>query len=130
MIQTISTQDAYEIKADLERGIVYENFKGMFTKEVIASMEKDYKTKILPHLRGKKWAKYCDMRNYKMANAKDELNAFVGDCMKNGMAHAAIIVESAVVKLTMNNVGNTVGVKPVAFTEENEAKAYLDQCGY
>lgn len=124
------TQDLYELRVDEKRRIVYEQFKGMFTKDAVVRIEKDYKTKIIPLFSGKKWAKYCDMRNYKLANSQDELNEFVKYCTDNGMAHAALIVESAIVKMQMNRVGRNVGVNPVAFTDEQEAEDYLKQNGY
>lgn len=127
---TINEQNEYEIKVDVARRIVYEKFKGMCTKEVIAKMDSDYRTKVLPLLKGKEWAKYCDMRTYKLANSQDELNAFVQFCTESGMAHAALIVESAIVKMQMNRVGKSVGVNPVAFTDETEAENYLKQSGY
>lgn len=123
-------QDLYELKVDVTRRIVYEKFKGMFTKEAVSRIQNDYATKILPLFKDKKWAKYCDMRDYRLANSQDELNAFVQYCTDNGMAHAALIVESAIVKMQMNRVGRNVGVNPVAFTDENEAEAYLKECGY
>jgi hypothetical protein len=130
MVKTISTQEEYELKVDLERKIVYEEFKGIFTKEAVAKMKNDYKTKILPLFKGSKWAKYCDMRNYKLSGSQDELGEFVQYCTDNGMAHASIIVASAVVKMQMNRVGKSVGVTPVAFTDEKEGEDYLKTSGY
>ena len=130
MLKTISTQDEYELIVDIERKVVYEKFKGAFTKEAIAKMKNDYKTKILPLLKGSKWAKYCDMRDYKLSGSQDELGEFVQYCTESGMAHASIIVASAVVKMQMNRVGKNVGVTPVAFTDEKEAEDYLKKAGY
>mgnify|MGYP001580934398 FL=1 len=130
MIKTISAQNEYELKVDVERKIVYEKFEGMFTKQAVANMKNDYKTKILPLFKGSKWAKYCDMRIYKLTDSQNELGEFVQYCTDNGMAHAALIVSSAIVKMQMNRVGKNVGVTPVAFTDEKEAEDYLKTAGY
>ena len=130
MIKTISTHDAYELKVDVDRKIVYEEFKGMFTKQAVADMKNDYKTKILPLFKNGKWAKFCDMRDYKLSDGQEALGEFVQYCTDNGMAHASIIVASAVVKMQMNRVGKTVGVTPVAFTNTKEGEDYLKTMGY
>lgn len=130
MIKTISTQNEYELKVDFERKIVYEKFKGIFTKEAIANMKIDYKTKILPLFKGSKWAKCCDMLIYNLSDSQNELVEFVQYCTDNGMAHAALIIKNVVVKMQMNRVGIHVGVTPVAFTDEKEAEDYLKTVGY
>ncbi|MCB2308312.1 hypothetical protein LGL08_07790 [Clostridium estertheticum] len=82
MIETISTQKEYELKVDVERKIVYEKFEGMFTKEAVANMKNDYKTKILPLLKDSKWTKYCDMRIYKLTDSQNELGERYRCCLK------------------------------------------------
>ena len=70
------------------------------------------------------------MRIYKLTDSQNELGEFVQYCTDNGMAHAALIVSSAIVKMQMNRVGKNVGVTPVAFTDEKEAEDYLKTAGY
>ncbi|WP_298840848.1 hypothetical protein [Clostridium sp.] len=130
MIKTISTQNEYELKVDFERKIVYEKFKGMFTKKAIANMQNDYKIKILPIFKGSKWSKYCDMITYNLSDSKNELGEFAQYCSDNGIVHAALIVENVVVKMQMNRIGKNIGVTPVVFTDETEAEDYLKTVGY
>ena len=130
MIKTISTQNEYELKVDFERKIVYEKFKGMFTKKAIANMKNDYKIKILPLFKGSKWAKCCDMIIYNLSDSQNELREFVQYCSDNGMAQAALIVSNVVVKMQMYRVGKNVGVTPVVFTDQKEAEDYLKTVGY
>lgn len=121
----------YELKVDMARGIVYETYgTGLFTPEALKRMDTDYKTKVIPMLKGKKWAKFCDMRTYRMSNNVEEANAHVGYCLQNGMSEAAIIVPSVVLKMQMNRVGKNAGFAPTAFTEVNEAEQFLKKQGY
>ncbi|OPJ64434.1 hypothetical protein [Clostridium oryzae] len=131
MMEIKDPQGLYEIKVDLERRIVYENhFKGLFTIEALQRMDKDYKEKVIPALGGKKWAKYCDMRNYQLSNIVDEMNTHLQYCIDHGLEHAALIVESAVVKMQMNRTGRNTPVPPNAFTDEKEADAWLKSVGH
>lgn len=131
MIEIKDTEGLYEIKVDTDRRIVYENhFKGLFTSEALKRMDKDYKEKAIPALKGNKWAKYCDMRNYQLSNIVDEMNVHLQYCINNGLAHAALIVESSIVKMQMNRTGRNTPVPPNAFTDEKEADAWLKSQGY
>lgn len=131
MLEIKDTQGLYELKVDAERKIVYENhFKGQFTSDALARMDKDYKEKVIPAFKGSKWAKLCDMRDYQIANNVDEMNAHVQYCIEHGFSHAALIVESAIVKMQMNRTGRNTPVPPNAFTDEKEADAWLKSVGY
>lgn len=121
----------YEIKVDTERGIVFQtHFKGIFKTEVLLRMDKDYKTQVIPLLKGRKWAKFCDLRNYTLGNIAEEMNSHNKFCIENGMSCAALIVESAIVKMQMNRAGKEVALAPMAFTDFAEADQWLKEQGY
>lgn len=121
----------YELRVDMARGIVYETYADkLFTPEALLRMDSDYKNKVIPMLKGKKWAKFCDMRTYKMSRNVPEANAHVGYCVKNGLSDAVLVVASTVLKMQMNKVSETTGNAPNAFTEIQEAEKFLKEKGY
>ncbi|ASW44373.1 hypothetical protein [Clostridium isatidis] len=121
----------YELKVDLDRKVVTETYeKKLFTKEAVTRMAEDYRNKIFPLFKGKKWAKLCDMRNYMMTQNVPEAQEFVGECYRNGMDKAALIVATKVLEMQMNRVGEAQAFKPVAFTDPVEADNYLKSAGY
>lgn len=124
-------EGVYELKVDNIRRVVYESYaKKLFTKEAVARMAEDYKSKIFPLLKGKKWAKFCDMRSYMMSTNVPEAQEFVGECYREGMEKAAIVVPTKVLAMQMNRVGEAQAFKPVAFTDVEEAEMYLKKEGY
>ncbi|HCL4479991.1 TPA: hypothetical protein N2D99_002058 [Clostridium botulinum] len=121
----------YEIKVDTARKIVYQtHFSGIFDKESLERLDRDYKTKVIPLLKNKKWAKLVDLRNYKVRDIVEQMNQHNKYCIDNGMSHVALIVESVIVKMQMNRAGKNVEVSPTAFTDEKEARDWLSQKGY
>lgn len=119
----------YELKVDVQRRIVYEKNEGMWTKEEFARLHNDYVTKIVPAFGGKTWAKCCNLVGYKTSDITDDIAEHNLWCEKNGFTHAALIVESAIIKMQMNRSVKG-GVFPMAFTDEKEADAWLRSQGF
>lgn len=120
----------YELKVDTARRLVYEKNVGFWTAEDFKRYREDYVNKIVPALKGKKWAKMCDLTEYKVSTIVDEINSLNEYCEKNGFCCAALIVENALVKMQMNRSVKGNGVNPMAFTDVNEADAWLKGQGY
>lgn len=112
----------YELSVDVSRRDATETYaKKLFTVEAMQRMAEDYRTKIFPLFKGKKWAKLCDMRTYMMSSNVPEAQEFVGECYRNGMDKAAIVVASNVLEMQMNRAGEAQAFRPVAFTDPAEA---------
>ncbi|ABW18435.1 hypothetical protein [Alkaliphilus oremlandii] len=120
------SKGSYELKVDAARGIVYETFNGFLNME---SMHNDYVNKVFPLIKGKKWTKCSDLRNYKTTTLNDG-DTHLEWCTKNGMVPGAIIVASAIVKMQMNRLGKTSNSDPVAFDNLEEADAWLKSQGF
>lgn len=120
----------YELKVDAARGIVYERYDGLLKAEDIDNMHNDYVTKVLPLLKGKSWTKCSDMKNYKTSNIVDESEKHLNWCNQNGMKPGAILVDSAIVKMQMNRAAKNNALAPTAFTDEQEADAWLKTQGF
>ncbi|GAB6086471.1 hypothetical protein [Alkaliphilus crotonatoxidans] len=122
-------QGKYEIKVDTQRRIVYENPNGLWEKSDFERFKNDYINKVGPLIKGKKWAKYCDLIGYRTSNITDEIGELNIWCEENGLTHAALLVESAIIKMQMNrSVKGTV--YPQAFTDPKEADAWLKSQGF
>lgn len=121
----------YEIRVDTQTNIVYQiHNKGLFTAEAVKRLDDDYRTKVIPLLEGKKWAKLCDLRNYQMTSNVDEMNAHNVYCIEHGMAVGALVMDSAVLKLQMNRSGKAIGVAPNVFSSVEEAEEWLKSQGF
>ncbi|QUH21485.1 hypothetical protein [Alkaliphilus sp. B6464] len=120
------SKGTYELKVDANRGIVYETFNGFLD---IESMHKDYVSKVASLLKGKKWAKCSDLRNYKTTTL-DGGDTHLNWCLENGMKQGAIIVESSIIKMQMNRLSKGSNTQPTAFTTLEEADAWLKSQGF
>ena len=121
---------AYTMEFDNKRNIVREVHVGYQTKEVVERFQKDYETKMTPHLKGKRWAKCSDMRNYKTSDIQDKVAEHMGWAISNGLACAVMIVESTIVKRQMNNSVTPGQLLFQAFTDEKEADEWLKAQGF
>lgn len=122
-------QGKYTIKVDTTRNIVSEAQTGLWNKEDMKRFNSDFVNKIGPALKGKKWARLSNLRGYKPSDITEEIKEHVDWAEKNGLSCAAIVVESAIVKMQMGR--SAIGsVKPKIFLDENEADAWLKSQGY
>ena len=121
----------YEIRVDTQTNIVYQiHNKGLFTAEAVKRLDNDYRTKVIPLLEGKKWAKLCDLRNYQMTSNVDEMNAHNAYCIEHGMVAGALVMDSAVLKLQMSRSGKAVNLEPNIFSSVEEAEKWLKSQGF
>ena len=126
------TQGKYELEVDVSKRIVVQRtVKGLFPVDAMERMHDDYVKKVIPLFKGQKWAKLCDMRDYATSPAiNDLMEQHNKHCVSNGLAHVALVVQSAVAKLQMNRAGDKVKFAPMAFTTMEEAYDYLRTNGY
>jgi|BioPla2DNA2_1021312.scaffolds.fasta_scaffold63385_2 hypothetical protein len=118
----------YTIRYDAVRKICYEVPVGLWTKEDYQIYHNDYVSKIGPLLNGK-WAKIVDLRQYKTSDITEEINKHSKWMMSTGCNTLAFIVESAIVKMQMNNAGAGT-FQQQAFTDEKEAYEWLKSKGF
>lgn len=128
-MQISCPQGKYTIKYDSARRVSYETPIGFWTKEDYQRYHNDYVSQIGPLVKGKTWAKYVDLRNYKPSDISDEINKHAEWMNKSGCNTTAIMVASAIVKMQMNRAGSG-HVQQQAFTDENEADAWLKSQGF
>jgi hypothetical protein len=122
----------YEINVDtIKRISSQKHAKGLMDADTMDRLHKDYVNQVIPSFNGKPFAKVVDLRGFNASpviNQKmDEHNKY---CIQHGMQHAAIIVESAIVKMQMNASGRNVQFAPEACINEEEAYKYLSEKGY
>lgn len=119
----------YKIKVDTSRRVVYEYVTGLWQAEDYNRMQNEYVTKIGPLLGGKPWAKLSELKNYKTSNITDEINNHVTWSTKNGLAKAALVVESSIIKMQMKRSGAGL-MAPEVFTDEKSADDWLKTQGF
>lgn len=120
----------YTLDVDTTRNLVKEANVGFWQKEDFERFQKDYETKVVPLFKGKRWAKYSDLRTYKTSDIGNELAAHMAWAIKSGFSCGAMIVESAIIKRQMNNSISNMEIISQAFTDEKEADEWLRAQGY
>ncbi|MFZ5352704.1 MAG: hypothetical protein ACOZCL_08270 [Bacillota bacterium] len=129
MITVKDTKGMYTISFDPARCVVFEKNTGFWHPEDVKRFHNDYVVKIGPHLDGKPWAKYSDLREYKTSSINNEINEHVSWMISKNVKSVAILVESAIVKLQMNRaINNKFSQK--AFDDEKEANEWLIAQGF
>lgn len=117
------------LKVDTSRRVVYEYITGLWQAEDYNRMQNEYVTKIGPLLGGNPWAKLSELKNYKTSSITDEINNHVTWSTKNGLAKAALVVESSIIKMQMKRSG-TGFMLPEVFTDEKSADDWLRTQGF
>ena len=121
----------YTLEIETKRNIVREKNTGFWTKEDIERFHKDYEKKVVPNFKGKPWAKYSDIRNYKTSDIGAEIGNHVQWAESTGMSACAIIVDSAISKRQMNNSkADGLSHEMQVFTDETEADEWLKAQGF
>jgi len=117
------------LEVDASRRTCFEEPIGLLGEEDYTRYHNDYVTKVLPKFGGRQWAVCTDLRNYKTSSISDGMSAHTDWAAKNGLSHAAFIVDSAIAKMQMNRA-ITGKLKQKAFTDINEAKEWLRSEGF
>ncbi|HEX3029025.1 MAG TPA: hypothetical protein VHT34_06945 [Clostridia bacterium] len=123
------SQGKYTLKFDTSRRVCYEKQIGFWNKDDVERFHNDYTTKVGPVLANKPWSKISDLREYKTSSINDAVAVHVKWMQDTKADCVAVIVDSAIVKLQMNNAGAGL-FKQMAFTDENEADKWLKAQGY
>lgn len=119
----------YTIEVSPNGTIVEEMQKGFWTVDDFKRFDDDYVTKIGPLVKGKKWAKCCDVREYKTSPITTELQAHTTWAASIGLCIGAIIATSAIVKMNLNR-GSANTVTPTMFDNKADAISWLESEGY
>lgn len=119
----------YSINYDSNKRTVYETPVGLWTKEDYAEYHSQFENKIGPAVGSQPWALVTDLRKYKMSDLGDVMAKHTEWLANNNVACAAVIVDSAIVKMQINRA---VGSKfpQQAFLDEEEAMTWLKTKGY
>lgn len=124
-------QGKYLIEVNSARGVVYQKHSGAFDKDTLKRLDADYKQKVLPLLKGKKWAKCCDLTNYHVGGEiNTEMAIHNKDMIDAGMTEAVLIVENPITKLQMNRAGRKSEFSPVEVKNNIQAEEYLRSHGF
>ncbi|BCJ96209.1 hypothetical protein acsn021_37780 [Anaerocolumna cellulosilytica] len=119
----------YTIKYDSARRVAYDAPVGLWTKEDYADYHSQYVNKIGPAVGGQTWAVCTDVRKYKISDLGDVIAKHTEWLNENKVQYAAIIVDSAIVKMQMNRaVGGKIPQQ--AFLNEQEADEWLKSKGF
>jgi len=119
----------YTLEVNTKGTIVKEKQSGAWKSEDMKRYQKDYESKIAPLLKGKKWAKCCDLIDYKMSMIVEDMAQHVKWATDAGLTSGAIIVSNIVVKMQMKR-GDAGLTSPEAFVTEKEALDYLSAQGF
>ena len=119
----------YTIEVNTKGTVVKEKQSGAWNSDDYKRYQKDYESKIAPLLKGKKWAKCCDLSDYKMSMIVEDMAQHVKWASLAGLTTGAIIVSSIVVKMQMKR-GDAGLTSPEAFVTEKEALDYLSAQGF
>jgi len=119
-----------------KKNVVVEVIEGLWKNEDYARYTDAYEKDMIREVKKMgKWAKLCDMREYKMSSVVDEVSKHVKWCSENGLQESVCVVPSAIVKMQMTRTAKDTDTKKeliqthyVATVEE--AEAYLKQKGY
>lgn len=120
----------YEMEVNTQRNILFEKIMGLWNADDIERYHKDCMAKVLPAFKGSKWAKCCDMRDYKTSSITEELNKKMAMYAQNGLVGGAIIVDSAIVKMQLSRSTKSIGLEPVPFDSVEEADKWLKSQGF
>lgn len=130
---------------DQEKGMFTLETEGKVVKEVISGLWKNedykrytdsYEKQLVGQVkRMGKWAKLCDMRDYKMSSVVDAVNEHLKWCSDNGLQETVCIVPQIVVKMQMQRTAkdketNKEFIKSSYFETIEEAVKYLKEKGY
>lgn len=119
----------YTLEVSSNGTIVEEVQNGFWTTEDFKRFQADYVSKIAPLVKGKKWAKCCDVREYKTSAITSELQAHTKWAAGIGLCTGAIIVTSAIVKMNLKR-GSSNTVTPTMFDNKADAINWLVSEGY
>ena len=119
----------YTIEVSPNGTIVEEMQSGFWNTEDFKRFQADYTSKIAPLVKGKKWAKCCDVKEYKTSPITSELQAHTKWAATIGLCTGAIIVTSAIVKMNLNR-SSLDTVTPTMFDNKAEAIIWLESQGY
>ena len=119
----------YTIEVRPNGTIVQEKQNGFWKVEDFERFQADYVSKVAPLVKGKKWAKCCDVTEYKTSTITSELQAHTKWAASIGLAAGAIIQKSALVKMQLNR-GSVNIVTPTMFDNKAEALKWLESEGY
>lgn len=125
----------YILKVDIKRKLVYETNIGYWKPEDMQRFENDYKNNIIPVFKDKKWAKCCDLRQYKTSMITNELKGQIEYSAQNGYVIAAIVLDDldkykSVIDLQMKIISEHTGVLFEKFTDIQEADKWLNEKGF
>lgn len=125
----------YILKVDIKRNLVYETNIGYWKPEDMQRFENDYTTKIIPLLKDKKWAKCCELRQYKTSMITDEIEEHTKYCIQNGYVMAAVVLNDldkykSVIHLQMKIISDHTGLPFEKFTSIEEADKWLNEKGF
>ncbi len=119
----------YTINYDADKKIVFEEPVGLWTKEDYAEYHSQFENKIGPAVGNQSWAMVSDLRKYKMSDLGDVMAKHTEWLANNNLQVAAVIVDSAIVKMQINRAISTKFPQQ-AFLSEEEALTWLKSKGF
>lgn len=131
-------KDAQKSMFQLEskKNVVVEVIEGLWKNEDYARYTDAYEKQMISEIKQMgKWAKLCDMRNYKMSSVVDEVNKHIKWCSENRLQESVCVVPSSIVKMQMTRTAKDQDTKQELIKTHyvetvEEAEAYLKQKGY
>lgn len=119
----------YSINYDPDKKLIYETPVGLWTKEDYNEYHEQYVNKIGPVIGKQPWAAITDVRKYKMSDLGDVMAKHTDWLVENNIQCAAVIVDSAIVKMQINRAVSSKFPQQ-AFLNEDEAAAWLKTKGF
>lgn len=119
----------YSINYDPDKKLVYETPVGLWTKEDYEEYHSQYENKIGPAIGKQPWVIVSDLRKYKMSDLGEVMAKHTAWMADNNLQCAAVIVDSAIVKMQINRAISSKFPQQ-AFLNEDEAMAWLKSKGF
>lgn len=124
----------FEVSA--QNKVVTEIISGLWSNEDYARYSEAVEKGLLRDIKKMdKWAKLCDMRDYKMSSVVDKVNEHLQWCVANGLQETVCVVSGIIVQMQMKRTAkdketNKEFVKTTYVETMEEAMAYLKSKGY
>jgi hypothetical protein len=124
-----SPSGKYTTTYDPARKVVIEQPVGAWTLEDFNAYNEEFSSKIISTIKMQPWSLLCDMSKYVISDLGNSISERVDWLASVNVQYAAMVVDSAAVKMQMNRAsGNKIPTQ--AFTSREEANDWLKSKGF
>jgi len=125
------SQHKFLFRLDQQRNILYYEQIGIWSVEDFDRFYDKYK-EMVKYINKKPWAVLDNLKGYKPSTqvTPEMMNSIVNLAIENGISCAAILLESATLKMQLNRSNSEKRVQITYFDDEEEAFQWLESKGF